>query len=111
MKLTKERRKQFFTQYKWLYALPSGLCLMLYFYGQWRIRLRYELDSLSTWMVWGQLLGVALVVFLSNRVVDAMLSRYEHQWGGVTLTKMNRWAKYLWWLMMVGHGVGVCWLI
>ncbi|WFF37970.1 hypothetical protein LU290_06810 [Moraxella nasibovis] len=106
MTLTKERRKQFFTQYRWMYALPSGLCLILYFYGLWQIRQYHEFDSQSAWMVLGQFLAVALVVFLSNRVVDAMLGRYEHQWGGVTLTKMNRWAKYLWWLMMVGLVMG-----
>ncbi len=29
MKLTKERRKQLYTQYRWIYALPNGICLLL----------------------------------------------------------------------------------
>ena len=106
MKLTKAARKQLYTQYRWIYALSSGLCLMLYFYGLWLIRQYHEFDPQGAWMTWGQFLAVGLVVWLAGRVVDAVLGRYAHQWGDVMLTKMNRWAKYLWWLMMVGLVMG-----
>ncbi len=106
MKLTKERRKQLYTQYRWIYALPNGICLLLFIYGNQMIARHYGFDRQGAWMTWGQFLAVGLVVWLAGRVVDAVLGRYAHQWGGVMLTKMNRWAKYLWWLMMIGLVMG-----
>lgn len=82
MKLTKERRKQFFNQYRWIYALPNGICLLLFIYGNQMIAQHYGFDRQGAWMTWGQFLAVGLVVWLAGRVVDAVLGRYAHQWGG-----------------------------
>ncbi len=102
MKFTKETRKHFYTQYRWIYALSSGIGLMSYFYGHWMIRQRYEFDPQGAWMTWGQFLAVGLVAWLAGLAVDAVLGKYAYHWGEVKLTRINRWAKYLWWLMIIG---------